>query len=109
MTKFILYSNKEHFLGYEVEGHSTNDQNDQEGKLVCSAVSSAVIMTANTITDILSVKADVTVKDGYLKILVKSPDDKTDLLIEGLKLHINELKNEYKGRIKLITEDYNND
>ena len=109
MTRFVLYFNKEHYDGYEVSGHSTNDANDEEGRLVCSAVSSAVIMTANTITDILNIKADVTVKDGYLKIIVKSPDDKTDLLIDGLKLHINELKNEYKGRIKLITEDYNND
>ena len=101
MTKFILYSNKEHFTGYEVTGHSTNDANDDEGRLVCSAVSSAVVLTANTITDILKAKSDVEVSDGYLKIIIEHPDDKTDLLIKGLKLHISELAKEYKGKIEI--------
>ena len=101
MTKFVLYFNKEHFTGYEVSGHSTNDVNDDEGRLVCSAVSSAVIMTANTITDILKAESDIKVFDGYLKITVKQPDDKTDLLIDGLKLHISELAKEYKGKIEI--------
>lgn len=101
MTRFVLYFNKEHFTGYEVSGHSTNDANDEEGRLVCSAVSSAVIMTANTITDVLKAKSDVEVSDGYLKITVKQPDDKTDLLINGLKLHISELAKEYKGKIEI--------
>ena len=39
MTRFVLYFNKEHYDGYEVSGHSTNDANDEEGRLVCSAVS----------------------------------------------------------------------
>lgn len=102
MTRFVLYFNKEHYDGYEVSGHSTNDANDEEGRLVCSAVSSAVIMTANTITDILNLKSDIKVDDGYLKITISEPDENSDLLIEGLKLHLNELSKEYKGKIEIF-------
>lgn len=102
MTKFVLYSNKEHFTGYEVSGHSTVSENDETGRLVCSAVSSAVILTANTITDVLNVNADISIDDGYLKITINKPDKLTDLLIEGLKLHMTELTEEYKGYIKIF-------
>lgn len=102
MTKFVLCFNKEHFTGYEVSGHSTDNANDDEGRLVCSAVSSAVIMTANTITDILNLKSDIEVRDGYLKIIISNPDERSDLLIEGLKFHINELSKEYKGKIEIF-------
>ena len=101
MTKFVLYSDKEHFTGYEVNGHSTANANDEMGRLVCSAVSSAVIMTANTITDVLNANASVEVADGYLKVIISSPSYESDLLIEGLKLHMNELSSQYKGYIKI--------
>ena len=101
MTRFVLYFNKEHYDGYEVSGHSTNDANDEEGRLVCSAVSSAVIMTANTLSDVLGAEVDVKVEDGYLKVTVKNPDDKSDLIIGGLELHMNALADEYKGNIKI--------
>ena len=102
MTKFILYSNKEHFIGYEVSGHSTTDANDTLGRQICSAVSSAVIMTANTLSDVLCTKAQVDVSDGYLKVTLENPDEKSDLIIKGLELHMNELAKEHKGKIKII-------
>ncbi|MBQ5591060.1 MAG: ribosomal-processing cysteine protease Prp [Clostridia bacterium] len=102
MTKFVLYSKKEHFIGYEVSGHSTNNQNDDEGRLVCSAVSSAVIMAANTITDVLNLNADVKVDDGYLKLTVLNPNEESDVIIKGLQLHICELAKEHKGKIQII-------
>lgn len=102
MTKFVLYSNGEHFTGFETSGHSTVNADDDMGRLVCSAVSSAVIMTANAITDIVNAKSNVEVKDGYLKVIILEPDEKTDLLIESLKLHITELSNEYNGKIEIL-------
>ena len=75
MTEFVLYFNKEHYTGYEVSGHSTDNANDDKGRLVCSAVSSAVIMTANAITDIVNAESDIKIDDGYLKITVLNPND----------------------------------
>ncbi len=102
MTRFVLYTEKEHFKGFETSGHSTVNENDEIGKLVCSAVSSAVIMAANTITDVLNMSADVSVDDGYLKIIIENPNEKSDLIIKGLALHMNELKNEYIGKIEIL-------
>lgn len=101
MTRFVLYTEKEHFKGFETSGHSTVNENDEIGKLVCSAVSSAVIMAANTITDVLNKSADVSVDDGYLKLVIDNPDENSDLIIKGLELHMNELKNEYIGKIEI--------
>lgn len=102
MTKFVLFKSKEHFTGFEVSGHSTENADDFKGKLVCSAVSSAVIMTANTITEILKKKATAEVQDGFLKLEIKNPDEKSDLAIESLLFHMNELNKEYSGRIEII-------
>lgn len=101
MTKFVLYSNGEHFTGFEASGHSTANVDDNIGRLVCSAVSSAVILITNGITDIANAKATVEVKDGYLKVIVLEPCEKTDLLIESLKLHMTELSKEYNGKIEI--------
>ena len=88
-----------------VEGHSTNDENDINGKLVCAAVSSAVIMTANAITEILKIDSVVVFRDGYLDIKMKSPE-KAEHIIKALELHLNELSKEHKNKIKIIHADY---
>lgn len=102
MTEFVLYKENEQLKGFRVSGHSTESANDQKGKLVCSAVSSAVIMTANAITDILKIDSDITVNGGFLEIILKNPDEKSDLLIKSLNFHIKELAKEYSGTIKII-------
>ena len=101
MTKFVLFKTKEHFTGFEVSGHSTDNADDLQGKLVCSAVSSAVIMAANTITEILELKAKTEVSDGYLKIEIMNPDNNSDLVLKSLLFHMNELRKEYSGRIEI--------
>lgn len=101
MTKFVLFKVKEHFTGFEVSGHSTDNADDLQGKLVCSAVSSAVIMAANTITEILKLKAKTEVSDGYLKIEIENPDNNSDFVLESLLFHMNELSKEYSGRIEI--------
>ncbi|MBQ7129019.1 MAG: ribosomal-processing cysteine protease Prp [Clostridia bacterium] len=101
MTRFVLLKNEKHFAGFEASGHSTQNADDLQGKLVCSAVSSAVIMTANAITEILEKKAKTKVFDGYLKIEIENPDEQSDLVLKSLLFHINELSKEYSGRIEI--------
>lgn len=87
----------------EISGHSTENAEDLQGKLVCAAVSSAAIMAANTVTEIIGDKSDVICEDGYLSLSVKNPD-KTKSVLSGLQLHLSELQNEYPDRIKVIME-----
>ena len=85
-------------------GHCTADSSDEQGRLVCAAVSSAAYMTANTITEIIGDKADIEVDDGKMVLLVKSPSEKTLAVLEGFKLHIQQLEEQYKDCIKVYLE-----
>ncbi len=90
--------------GFSVKGHSTVNCEDLEGKLVCSAVSSATYFVANTITDVIGAKADIEEKDGEFYLLVKTPSDKTKVVLDGFKLHMLGLEEQYKNRIKVYVE-----
>lgn len=103
MTKIAFLSDAAGICGFEVAGHSTENCDDLEGKLVCSAVSSAAYMAANTVTEIIGDKCDAVVDDGMMKILVENPSEKSRAVLEGFRLHISELSKQYSKRLK-ITE-----
>lgn len=103
MTKIAFLSDAAGICGFEVAGHSTENCDDLEGKLVCSAVSSAAYMAANTVTEIIGDKCDAVVDDGMMKILVENPSEKSRAVLEGFRLHIGELSKQYSKRLK-ITE-----
>ena len=86
--------------GFEIEGHSSESCGDAEGKLVCSAVSSAAYMAANTITEIIGDKCDAFVEDGVMKIYVHSPSEKARAVLDGFRLHIKELSGQYSKRLR---------
>ncbi len=52
-------------------------------------------MAANTLTEIVGAKADITVDDGYLRLTVTEPTDKTEIILQGLELHISTLAQDY--------------
>ena len=87
-------------LGFEISGHS--DFSEQGSDIVCSAVSSAAYMTANTITEVQHLNAEITVNDGFMKLSLSQQDAKTaEVILNGFLLHINALKEEYKEFIKV--------
>lgn len=52
-------------------------------------------MTANTISEIIGSEIDAEEKSGYMKILIKDKNDRTDAIVDGLKLHLTELSKQY--------------
>ncbi len=101
-VKFLLKN--ESFTGFEITGHSSDNQNDTEGKIVCAAVSSAAYMAANTIIEIIGDECEAAVNDAEMKISVKAPSEKSVAVLNGLNLHLTELSKQYSKRIKIITE-----
>ncbi len=91
-------------IGFDVKGHSSNDCRDEEGKLVCSAVSSALYMVANTITEIIGDECDISLSDADFVLLAKAPSAETRLVLKGLELHLKELSLQYSSRIRIFTE-----
>ena len=86
---------------YEISGHS--DFSEQGSDIVCSAVSSAAYMAANTVTDIIGDFAAADVRDGYMRFEIKNPCESSKLVLEGLRLHLKELSKQYGKRLS-ITE-----
>ncbi len=52
-------------------------------------------MAANTLTEIVGAKADISVDDGYLRLMLEEADGKTELILQGLELHISTLAQDY--------------
>ena len=90
MTVVRLFKN-----GFSVKGHCTVDASDEAGRLVCAAVSSAVYMAVNTITDVIGDKADITERDGRMDFFLSSVSKETELVLKGLSLHVQQLSEQY--------------
>ena len=92
----------EKLFGFEISGHSTVNCDDEVGKTVCAAVSSAAYMAANTITEIVGDKANAKVTDGKMCFAVKNPSNAAVTVLEGLRLHLTELSMQYSNNIKIL-------
>ena len=101
MTSVKFLSKDESLYGFEIKGHSSSDCDDVEGKIVCSAVSSAAYMAANTITEIIGDRAEIFVDEAKMFLSVKSPSRATVTVLKGLKLHLLELSDQYSNNIKI--------
>ncbi len=104
MTKAKFWGQDGTACGFKIEGHSTFDQTDDEGRAVCAAVSSAAYMAANTITEVIGDSAETNVNDGEMYLNVNSPSKSTQLVLKGFKLHLSELSKQYGKRLEIISE-----
>ncbi len=91
---FVLESGM--IVGFEILGHSGYAKSGKD--IVCAAVSSAAYMTANTITDVMGISADVSVIEdaGYMKMLVNSKD----------AVLCKDILNGFKNHLLLLEEIY---
>ena len=85
--------------GFCVTGHA--GMADFGYDVCCASVSSAVMMTANTITEAFKIDADVEVDENEIRLSVKKADKNADKLIMGLLIHLYNLCDEFPGHIKL--------
>lgn len=104
MTRIKFDLDGETLCGFSVSGHSTDSCDDMEGKLVCAAISSAVYMTANTITDVIGIPCDLNVADGGFSLRLRKFDQQAVTVLQGFQLHVQELSRQYPKRIKIFTE-----
>ncbi len=99
-----FFYEEDDITGFEVRGHATADAGDETGMIICSAVSSAAYMTANTLTEVVGADAEVEADDGFLRLRLTSRVEASQAVLEGFWLHMQQLAEEYKGRIKLLSE-----
>ena len=104
MTKIKFLIDGDSILGFSVSGHSSQNCTDTEGKIVCSAVSSAVYMAANTLTEIIGQNCEIHLDDALFTLKTSVSSESAQAVLKGLKLHLTELSKEYPQRIKIISE-----
>ena len=91
---------RENSASFKVQGHSGFAEEGSD--IVCAAVSSAAIMTVNTITGILGEKDTSKVKDGFLQFEASGKPARD--MIMGLRLHLEGLSEEYPDYVTVTTE-----
>jgi len=103
MTLIKFFKSRDTLTGFEIEGHTGAGVYGND--IVCAAVSSAALMTVNTITEIIGAKAQITQEDGFLSVKLSKQDAKNcRQVLKGLELHFIELGRRYADNINVITE-----
>lgn len=103
MTKVLLKRENDRLKGFVISGHSTQNCDDLDGKLLCAAVSSAAYMTANGITEIAGCECDIVVEDGYMSLSLLKDSHAAQTILRSFELHIRQLTEQYSN-IKLNLE-----
>ena len=87
--------------GYHITGHS--DANPDGPEVICAGVSSAAYMTANTITEVVGLNPELVVKDGDMLLKLKTEQEaiRCGEILQGLRLHLSSLEEQYPKYIKL--------
>lgn len=86
--------------GFRITGHAGMADFGQD--VCCASVSSAIMLTANTVTEAFKINAKVSVEEN--EIMLKLLDDKQgegDKILLGLLTHLYFLCDEFGGRIKI--------
>ncbi len=105
MIRAEFYRNSANVLtGVRISGHAGMAEEGYD--ICCACVSSAVELTANTMTDVFMIKAEVRVEENEIIISPeKDGDADADKLLLGLLTHLTLLSEDFPGRIKItVTE-----
>lgn len=92
-------------VGFSVGGHALFDVYGKD--IVCAAVSSAVQMTVNGITEILHQRADVQVVENQISLILQPPyaNHAALSMIEAFRLHIQLLSEDYLETIEITISE----
>jgi len=100
MIYAVFESENGRFCHCSVKGHAGFADAGQD--IVCAAVSSAVQLTANLITETFQEQADISADDNLIKISLKQPDSgNASSLLEGLFTHLQCISEDYPKTIKI--------
>ena len=85
--------------GVRVCGHA--GYADAGEDIVCAAVSSAVQLSANLITESFGLQADISTADSTVSIQLCRPDETGSRVLRGILLHLEYLSEDYPGTIRI--------
>lgn len=101
MIKVSFFTEDKIISGFEFNGHS--GYSEEGSDIVCASVSSATYMAANTITDVIGLKADIDVNDAFMSFHLHSDLSQAQQILLGLRLHLESLAQDYPNNIKVTS------
>lgn len=106
MIKIEFFKGAGGLCGFEATGHALSAEAGED--VICAFVSSACLMAANTVTEVIGLDADARSDDGFLKLMIMEDPSRAQDILNGLKLHLTELEKDYPNNIKVIYRRCNN-
>lgn len=91
--------------GFSVSGHADYDNSGKD--IVCASVSSAVQLASNMITDGFKIKADVSVDNQKISLLVTDSENSENarIVLNSLYQHLTFISEDYKGTINITLSE----
>ncbi len=90
--------------GVRISGHAGYADYGQD--VVCAAVTSALQLTANGITEVLNISAQVVQKENSILVrLPKPPAPEAEAFLQALQLHLTLLAQDYPGTIQVTVSE----
>ena len=108
-VSFFVFGSGE-ICGFKIEGHAGFDEHGKD--IVCSAVSSAAYMTANTITGVMKIDADLKVFDDVGFMYMRVPNKSVSscrIIFSGFRMHLGMLEEIYPENIRVSYEEVKQD
>lgn len=103
MTRIEFFNRDGQITGFSCSGHSGYAEAGQD--VVCAIVSTAVQFAANTITDVLGVRAKVKVEDAKITLTLPAAYEETDAvqaLLTGMMLTLCSARDQYPDYIEVM-------
>lgn len=107
MIYAVVRKKNNNIVSILLRGHA--ESADEGLDMVCSAVSAVSITIANGITEVLKLKPEIELEDGFLSIDVGGLTDdeifKSQVLMETMLLGIKSIENSFGSYIKVTVEE----
>jgi uncharacterized protein YsxB (DUF464 family) len=108
----VFVTSEGNILGFELFGHSGYEETGKD--IVCAAISSALYMVVNTLSDVLGVSFEVLTmddKNAYFKFMINNKNFYIcKSFMMGLKSHFLNIEEQYYKNIRVsYAEVQNND
>ena len=107
MTKVEIFRKNGSIVGYKASGHS--GYSEQGSDIICSAISTSLQMTLIGIQEVLKLKVDFKINDGFLDVDLKNISQskltQTNILTEAMVIFLKELTKQYPKYIRLVEKE----
>ena len=100
MLKAVFYRNNKGLNGFSVSGHA--GYGTEGNDIVCAAVSSAVMLVCNTVTEFFGAAAEVSVEENRITLTMKEDSEAAEKLLESFYAHMEIIAEEH-SKVKLET------